>query len=351
MKESLAEKMQQRLSAHVELEPTDKDFARGLLVEIVAALRRARPGERIAFTTREPVDAELDRWAQLTGNAVVGVTREPEGVRYVVRHGAPAAEDERPIGSRVWLYTNFDCNLACDYCCVRSSPRAPRRALGLDTIRAVANEARALGVEELFVTGGEPFLLADIGAILAACAEAAKTTVLTNGMLFAGKRRAALEGLPRDRVAFQISVDSPDAELHDRHRGAGSWDRAVAGARIAREEGFRVRIAATVETDDQEERLRAFFDRERVAPEDRIVRRVALRGFAAEGVALARADLVPEPTVTASGVYWHPVGATDDDMFVTAQILPLASALDTIRRAYEDQRRFADTLASIFFCA
>ena len=28
---------------------------------------------------------------------------------------------------RLWLYTNFDCNLACTYCCVSSSPRTPRR--------------------------------------------------------------------------------------------------------------------------------------------------------------------------------------------------------------------------------
>ncbi len=31
-------------------------------------------------------------------------------------------------GSRLWIYTNVDCNLACDYCCVRSSPRTPAGA-------------------------------------------------------------------------------------------------------------------------------------------------------------------------------------------------------------------------------
>jgi molybdenum cofactor biosynthesis enzyme MoaA len=76
----------------------------------------------------------------------------------------------RALGSRVWLYTNFDCNLRCDYCCVRSSPKAPRRALGSERVRRIANEAAALGVGEIFVTGGEPFLLDDIGDILIACA-------------------------------------------------------------------------------------------------------------------------------------------------------------------------------------
>ena len=51
-----------------------------------------------------------------------------------------------------------------------------------------------------------------------------------------------------------------------------------------------------------------------------MIRRIALRGFASEGIALARADLAPEITVTAEGVYWHPVGAEDEDLLVTPDI-------------------------------
>jgi len=347
-----------RLRADVELAPTDKDFASGLLVDLAAALRAAPAGAHVAFTTRGAVDEDLGRWSRFTGNAVVGATREAEGWRYVVRVGGldPAARQEEasgppPIGSRLWLYTNFDCNLACDYCCVRSSPSAERRPLGLERVQQVARDAAALGVGDLFVTGGEPFLVEDIGPILRACADAARTTVLTNGVLFAGRRRQALETLPRDRVVLQVSLDSPDAGLHDRHRGAGSWDKAVRGISVARGLGFRVRIAATVASDEDEHALDAYFAREAVAPEDRVVRRVALRGLATDGVALARGDLHPEPTITAAGVYWHPVGADDDDFFVTSEPLPLARALEAVRLAWDEERRFATTLAGVFHCA
>jgi MoaA/NifB/PqqE/SkfB family radical SAM enzyme len=104
---------------------------------------------------------------------------------------------------------------------VRSSPKAPRRELGLARVQRIAREAAKLGVKEIFVTGGEPFLLSDIGDILAACGAAAPTTVLTNGMLFAGRRLQTLRSLPRDRVTLQISLDSPTPERHDRHRGKG----------------------------------------------------------------------------------------------------------------------------------
>ena len=75
--------------------------------------------------------------------------------------------------------------------------RGAARALGVERVRRIATEAAELGVSEIFVTGGEPFLLRDIGRILAACAAAAPTTVLTNGMLFAGRRLETLLSLPR----------------------------------------------------------------------------------------------------------------------------------------------------------
>jgi pyruvate-formate lyase-activating enzyme/TusA-related sulfurtransferase len=343
-----------RLEAAIEIMGGRKTFASGLLLDLVAALRTTRAGERIALTSTQPsIGPDLEAWSRLTGHAIVGVTEDGDARRWVIRHGRAPVDnvDGRPVGHRLWLYTNFDCNLRCDYCCVRSSPAAPRRALGLERIRRIAQEAPTLGVRELFVTGGEPFLLPDVGEILRVCARAAPTTVLTNGMLFSGARLETLRSLPRDRVTLQISLDSPTPELHDRHRGAGSWKRAWRGIETVRAEGFRVRLAATVFTDADDARFRAFLDVHRVPAADRVIRRVALRGFAADGVALARADLVPEITITAAGVYWHPVGAEDEDLLVTRDILPLDASFAAVRRAVEREREHTTRVAAVFHCA
>ena len=130
------------------------------------------------------------------------------------------------------------------------------------------------------MTGGEPFLLADIGEILTACAAAAPTTVLTNGMLLVGRRLETLRALPRERVTLQISLDSPTPERHDHHRGAGTWARAWKGIERARAEGFRVRLAATVATEAEAEEFRQFLDAWQIGEQDRVIRRIALRGFA-----------------------------------------------------------------------
>jgi organic radical activating enzyme/TusA-related sulfurtransferase len=342
------------MRADVDLDIGRKTFASGLLPELIAVMRRSRSGDLIAVIGDEPsIGSELETWCRFTGNPLLETSSENGRGRWVFRSGVVAvpAEDNRRVGSRLWLYTNFHCNLSCDYCCVRSSPTAPRRELGLARVQRIAREAAELGVKEIFVTGGEPFLLEDIGEILLSCAAAAPTTVLTNGMLFTGRRAESLLVLPRDRIVLQISLDSPTPDRHDRHRGAGSWARARDGIQRARAQGFRVRFAATVSTDTEAEEFRQFLDQEKIAAEDRVIRRIALRGAASEGLALTRSDLVPEVTITAEGVYWHPVGAEDADLIVTEEIFPLAESFAAVRRAFDREGEHATKLARIFNCA
>jgi MoaA/NifB/PqqE/SkfB family radical SAM enzyme len=159
-----------------------------------------------------------------------------------------APGDSSPLGSRLWLYTNFDCNLACDYCCSMSSPRARPRRLPLDVVRRACEEFAGLGGRETLLTGGEPFLVPELPAIAAEAVRWTPVTILTNAMVFhRGSRRRALGALDRDRVTLQVSLDSATPELHDRHRGQGSFDRARAGIELARALGFRVRVAATID--------------------------------------------------------------------------------------------------------
>ena len=342
------------MKADIDLDIGRKTFASGLLPELITVLRRSQPGDLVAVTgDDESIGPALETWCRFTGNPLLETTIDGGRARWVFRCGAVPARvnDDRPVGSRLWLYTNFDCNLHCDYCCVRSSPTAPRRELGLERVQRIAREAAELGVREIYVTGGEPFLLEDIGEILLFCAAAAPTTVLTNGMLFAGRRVESLRTLPRDRVVLQISLDSPTPELHDLHRGSGTWTRTREGIQRARAQGFRVRLAATVSTDTEAEEFRRFLDKENVAAEDRVIRRIALRGAANEGVAVSRVDLVPEVTITAEGVYWHPVGAEDADLLVTRDIFPLGESFAAVRRAFDREGEHANRLARIFNCA
>ncbi len=296
----------------------------------------------------------ITAWCLRSGNELVEVRDNVASVR----HGrgfdvlADLAPDQVP-GTRLWLYTNFDCNLACDYCCARSSPSAPRRALGLDVVRKLAAEAVGAGVTELLLTGGEPFLLPDIDELVAACTDALPTTLLTNGMLFTGRRLERLRRMDRDRLCLQISLDSPTPDLHDSHRGPGSWARAVAGIRLARTEGFRIRVAATLQVGDIRdlEPFHAFLDSLDVARDDQVIRPIAHRGFADDGLELTLDSLIPEVTITAEGVYWHPVSADHVDQLVTVNPFPLDQVIAEVKRRFVEQRSRATSAAQWFPCA
>ncbi len=327
------------------------------LMRLMGGLPHGATGE---VAVHSPADRDLaERWCARSGNTVVRADVDQMGAGVlVVRRGRPpdpadVLGADRLPGVRLWFYTNFHCNLACDYCCVGSSPHTPRRELGADRIRRIVREAAGWGVREVFLTGGEPFLLPDIGTIIGDCVEQLPTTVLTNGMVFKGRARSALEDLPRRGLALQISLDSATPELHDSHRGAGTWVKAVAGIRLALSLGFRVRVAATVAGPAPGElaAFHDFLDELGIACDDQLVRPIALEGVAAEGVSLSRESLVPEVTVSADGVYWHPVAATDEQFLVTRTVEPLTPALDTISRLFAEQWARAAEAAALFPCA
>ncbi len=296
----------------------------------------------------------VSAWCARTGNQLLAVHDNVASVRRG-RGRDPLAglAPEQLPGTRLWMYTNFDCNLSCDYCCVRSSPRTARRALGLDRVRQLVGEAVEAGVSELILTGGEPFLLPDLDELVAACTAVLPTTLLTNGMLLHGRRLERLRRMDRTRLALQISLDSATADQHDSHRGAGSWERAVAGIRTAQAEGFRVRVAATLPADQAAELqpFHRFLDSMGIAPEDQVIRALAHRGVAESGLELTVESLIPEVTITAEGVYWHPVAADHDDQLVTRQMFPLAPVIAEIRRRFYEQRASADAAAQWFPCA
>jgi uncharacterized Fe-S cluster-containing radical SAM superfamily protein len=250
--------------------------------------------------------------------------------------------DPPPLGSRLWLYSNFDCNLACDYCCARSSPRAAARRIPVETARRACEEFAGLGGREILITGGEPFLDPDLPALVETAARWAPVTILTNAMVLSrGSRRRMLDALDPARVTMQVSLDSGTPALHDRHRGAGSFQRARAGIATLRELDFRVRVAATVDQADaaEEDAFHALLDTDGIPAADRLVRRVARTGFAEHGIELTVGNLWPEPTLAADGAWWHPVGIAEPAMQVASAPLPLVTVLAVISATLHDASR------------
>jgi len=280
---------------------------------------------------------------------------------------APDPEDGLPVaplfGSavfppRLWIYTNFHCNLACSYCAVASSPQARPRALGLERIRGLVDEAVAEGFTELYLTGGEPFIEPEIVAILEYASEHLPTVCLTNAMLFRGARRSAALRRLRDRpnLILQTSIDGARAETHDHWRGAGSWARAIEGLELACSLGIHVRVAMTETPQNTAEvaELGQILAGHGITGPDFAVRPMVARGFAQDGVEVTDALMVPELTITADGAHWHPVGGDLDsspDLLVAAGTVGLAEAKRLIVQRFLELRLADGSLPAAYHCA
>jgi MoaA/NifB/PqqE/SkfB family radical SAM enzyme len=241
---------------------------------------------------------------------------------------------------KLWIYTNYDCNLRCSYCVAKSSPNATRRAIGLANVRRLVDEAVALGFTDVFFTGGEPFILNEIYDMLAYASARVKTTVLTNAMILRGPRLEKLVAIANNNLIVQVSLDGGRAEDHDAYRGAGAWAKTVEGIKLLQARGFRVRLSTT-ETPANTSHLEAIcaFHRALGIPdEDHFIRPLAKRGYAKEGLELGMGNLVPELTVNLDGVFWHPL-STDADMQVSKKIFPLASAYERVKQQLDIMAR------------
>ncbi len=133
------------------------------------------------------------------------------------------------------------CPLHCPYC---SNPLDLIRAgseLATGDWKRVFTEARALGVLQLGLSGGEPLLRKDLEELAAhARSEGLYSTLVTSGL---GLTRARAERLRDGGLEhIQISIQDADPDVAERIAGARSVRHKQAAAAIVRELGFAFTI-------------------------------------------------------------------------------------------------------------
>lgn len=148
---------------------------------------------------------------------------------------APHNEDVcRPAD--LYLHLTTRCNLQCTYCYNRSwRKRRGLRDLPVGLAKKALQEAEALGIRTVLLTGGEPLLHPRALEIAGLSRQMGfRTVLLTNGVLideeFARKIAATC-----DQVT--VSLDSAVPELHELHRGKSTHKRVTEAIRLLKEAG------------------------------------------------------------------------------------------------------------------
>ena len=262
------------------------------------------------------------------------------------------------VGGRLWLYSNYHCNLVCTYCLTESGPKVTRRELDPATMLELAREAAQVGFSGIGVTGGEPFLVPDMPQLLLALSRVLPVVVLTNGTLFSRALLERMEVLRDADVTLQISLDHAEPEANDVMRGPENFRKVVEAVPELLRRGIAVRIATTVEEEDADdlERLCALHRGLGVSDDDHVVRPIIKRGRADTeqlGVVARYLDLEPELTITADGAFWSPFaptvrgGVLDTDLLLTRTVRPLSRPLDAMLTVVGARPEGADSTLNI----
>jgi SynChlorMet cassette radical SAM/SPASM protein ScmE len=153
--------------------------------------------------------------------------------------GAPASLEVSLTGK---------CDLRCKYCFF-ADEMAALGDLPAERWQAFFTEAGSIGVQRLTLSGGEVFTRPDLFELIDGIIEnRMRYGILTNGTLIdekvidafgKGKRRMRLDSI-------QVSIDGSTAAVHDASRPPKSFDRALRGLKLLKENGFPVTCRVTI---------------------------------------------------------------------------------------------------------
>jgi MoaA/NifB/PqqE/SkfB family radical SAM enzyme len=142
---------------------------------------------------------------------------------------------------------NYTCNFSCIHCSVkRFQGKNDRRSFTMADVKNLSRQADELGLARFVITGGEPLVFKDFDALVEAIdPQKFYINCDTNGWLLDQKKARHLRSIGVDRI--QLSIDSLDAEEHDKFRKTpGSHARAMKAVDVAQEAGLAIFIQTVV---------------------------------------------------------------------------------------------------------
>ena len=140
--------------------------------------------------------------------------------------------NNRPYGMLAEL--TYSCPLHCPYCSNPLNLADYREELTTEEWQRVLTEARALGVLQLHLSGGEPLQRRDLVELVASARDLSLyTNLITSALGLSPRRAEALKTAGLDHVQISIQADEP--ALSDRIAGTPSYGHKIEAARMVKE--------------------------------------------------------------------------------------------------------------------
>ena len=139
------------------------------------------------------------------------------------------------------------CNLRCAHC-MRDEYQGPD--MDLDMLERFFEEYKRFSQQtEHSLTGGEPTVFSDFDSLI----QVFRDTGMTNYVVTNGQSEDGVDTVIRNRDVVSrasISLEGPNADINDRVRGRGSFEKTTNAIRRYKEAGFAVDLRFVLQDDN-----------------------------------------------------------------------------------------------------
>ncbi len=142
----------------------------------------------------------------------------------------------------IQMQYKYDCNFRCKHCSIESLKQKGRETLSLKDVKRIADQADAMGLASICISGGEPLMFKDLEDVVKGIGpDRFNIAMDTNGWMLSEKKVKWLVSIGIDRI--QLSMDGME-NMHDvfRGKGSGSWRRCIAALEYGKKHGLAIII-------------------------------------------------------------------------------------------------------------
>lgn len=141
----------------------------------------------------------------------------------------------------VQLQYNYLCNFKCKHCAIERFKQQDRRTLTPADVKRIADQADAMGLASICLSGGEPLIFPDLKEVLLAIGpERFVISIDTNAWFLTEEKAKWLVDMRVDRV--HLSLDGLEVNHDDFRKVKGAWKRVVQAIDHCRKHGLGMNI-------------------------------------------------------------------------------------------------------------
>jgi MoaA/NifB/PqqE/SkfB family radical SAM enzyme len=165
--------------------------------------------------------------------------KKPLAYAKIIQH--PEKITKKECVALIQLQYRYDCNFKCTHCAIEKFKQQNGRLIAISDVKRIADQADAIGLASICISGGEPLVFPDLKDVIDAIGpERFVVSMDTNGWLLSEEKVKWLVNSGVDRI--HLSIDGLEAN-HDEFRHVkGSWNRCIKALEYCKNYGLGVII-------------------------------------------------------------------------------------------------------------